>query len=289
MCWLFLLKGDPMKKIYFIEGLPGSGKTTLSRKLSNYLNQVHEKSMTYSEGDLHPVDLAWIAILNQEELNDLIDKYPSLEKAILNHIKKVDEKYYLAYTQVNIDESTKGFYDDCSKYEIYQIDDKDVFFEEHLNLWKQFIDSNKDNDYIYVFECIFMQNHINELLLKYDMSLEEIYDYYDRFQEVLKDIKVKVIYIKQLNIDKTLALITDQRRTTDKNLYKDWIDHVIDYFENSKYGKDKNYIGYDGALRYFKYRQTIELKLLDHLSIEKVILDLDDDYDQVFNNMIEEL
>jgi thymidylate kinase len=47
-----------MKKIYFIEGLPGSGKTTMARRLSKYLESTNEDVVIYNEGDLHPVDLA---------------------------------------------------------------------------------------------------------------------------------------------------------------------------------------------------------------------------------------
>lgn len=41
-----------MKKIYFIEGLPGSGKTTFSRKLSKYLTDKHIPNMIYNESSI---------------------------------------------------------------------------------------------------------------------------------------------------------------------------------------------------------------------------------------------
>ena len=85
-----------MKKIIFIEGLPGSGKTTIAKKLSDYLNDIGEKSVFYREGDLHPVDLTWIAILTEEELDSLISRYPTLTEAILGNIKKFKDKYHLA-------------------------------------------------------------------------------------------------------------------------------------------------------------------------------------------------
>lgn len=278
--------GDYMKQIIFIEGLPGSGKTTFSKRLADYLNQKGLETHFYSEGDLHPVDLAWIAILSESDLEDLINKFPSLEEGINDNIKKFNDKYHLAYTRVKIDVFTKDFYDYCLQYEIYQSDDYNRFLEEHLNLWQEFLNEKKDDDVIYVFECIFLQNHINELLLKYDMSLEDINRYYQRFQEVLNGIDVFLIYIKQNDVEAIFRKITEERRTNDKALYKDWIDHVIDYFEKSKYGKIKGYIGYDGALRYFKERLLVELEVIKNLKCKKRIINLDNDYEAVFRAII---
>ncbi|PKK94804.1 MAG: hypothetical protein CVV60_04555 [Tenericutes bacterium HGW-Tenericutes-5] len=278
-----------MRKIYFIEGLPGSGKTTMARRLSEYLRFLGEDVVFYNEGDLHPVDLAWIAILREEELLDLIKRYPSLEKPIKANIRRFKDKYHLAYTLVDIDILTKDFYDYCLQYEIYQIEDEVLFLEEHLNLWKAFFEETKDYDKTYVFECIFLQNHINELLLKYDLSIDDIVEYYERFQEVLKGNKVQVIYIKQLDIENTLKRITEERRTNDKTLYKDWIDHVIEYVESSTFGKTKNYYGYQGTLEYFKDRQAIELKVLDQLKINKTVINLENDYQEVFSEIVKKI
>ena len=275
-----------MKKIYFIEGLPGSGKTTMAKKFANHLVTKNYDAVFYQEGDLHPVDLAWIAILEKNELNSLIERYPSLRNDILFNLKEFNEKYHLAYTQVKINLETKDFYDYCLKYEIYQSEDYNYFLDEHLLLWNEFIEERLTDDKIYVFECIFLQNHINELLLKYDMSIEGLRRYFKKFSEVLKGIDVEVIYIKQLNVSDTLKRITEERRTNDKTLYKDWIDHVIEYFESSRYGKLKGYVGYEGALRYFTHRQDIELDVIKSLSINSRIIELDNDYESVFKDII---
>jgi hypothetical protein len=90
-------------------------------------------------------------------------------------------------------------------------------------------------------------------------------------------------------VDSTLSRITEERRTNDKSLYKDWIDLVTQYFEETKFGKVKGYVGYNGALKYFKDRQNIELEVLDKIKIDKKIVSLDKDYDEVFNEIIKDL
>lgn len=69
------------------------------------------------------------------------------------------------------------------------------------------------------------------------MSKEDVNEYFARFQGILKSIDIQLIYIKQNNVDETLKRITEERRTNDKTLYKDWIDHVIEYFEGYRFVK----------------------------------------------------
>ncbi len=277
-----------MVKIVFIEGLPGSGKTTFSKRLKTYLSNQGKKVISYNEGDLHPVDLAWIAILTKKELSDLVTRYPSLKEAIFNHSKLINNRYFLAYTKVNIDESSQGFYEKCEKYEIYKKTDLDFFLQEHLDLWERFIEETSDNEFTYIFECILLQNHINELLLKYNLDLDEILAYYQKLLLRIKQLKVKLIYIRQVNIADIFSKIVKERVSDNKELYKDWIDLVIEYFEKTNYAKRKNYLGYHGALRYFEDRQNIELEIIKRLEIESKIVDLSDDYDDVFSKIVDE-
>ncbi len=48
-------------KLILIEGIPGSGKSTIAQKTGEYLSARGLKTKVYAEGQLHPVDLAWCA------------------------------------------------------------------------------------------------------------------------------------------------------------------------------------------------------------------------------------
>ncbi len=274
-----------MKKIYFIEGLPGSGKTTFSRKLSKYLTDKHIPNMIYNEGDLHPVDLAWITCPKEEEMDKLLNRFSSIKDEIQKQSKKIGDTYYIAYTKVKISHDTKDFYSYCKQFEVYKTEDLNYFLSKHLELWELFIEQTENNDITYIFECIFLQNHINELILKHNLDEQMITQYFNKFSEVFQKCDVELFYINQIDVDKTIDTIVNQRRTNDKTLYKDWIDNVIEYFENSKYGKTLGYIGYDGAIKYFHDRKNIELSLLKNMNIKSHIIDLDDNYEEVFEQI----
>ncbi len=278
-----------MKQIIMIEGLPGSGKTTFARKISAFLSSREVDNVFYAEGDLHPVDLAWIAILTKEDLSNLLKQFPSLKDEIFPNMRLIDNRFFLAYTKVSIDNETKDFYEYCQKYEIYRSLDANDFFEEHRKLWNRFIEEKFDNDFTYVFECILLQNHINQLILQYVLKEEEIINYFQRFKAVFQDVNMKIYYIKQMNHKKTLDRIIEERRTNNKELYKDWIDHVIEYLESFPISKVKGYMGYNGVLKYMSDRMSLELKVLMVLGIDYQVFELDEMYETVLENIKKDL
>ena len=55
----------------FIEGLQGTGKTTLLSTLSKKYPQYD----TYREGDISPVELAWCSYMKEEDYERILAKY----------------------------------------------------------------------------------------------------------------------------------------------------------------------------------------------------------------------
>lgn len=59
-------------RLIMIEGIPGIGKSTCAKKIGAYLRGKGIKAKLYSEGDAHPVDMAWNAYLTLEEYKELL-------------------------------------------------------------------------------------------------------------------------------------------------------------------------------------------------------------------------
>jgi hypothetical protein len=267
-----------ISKIIFIEGLPGSGKTIYTKRLSEYLLSLGEEVESYNEGDLHPIDLAWCAILTETEYNELLNKHRKYKEQIIKHSAKRDIGYIVAYTLIRVEDDDVSFYSDYEPYEIYKSNDFEHFKNTHLTLWNTFIPQDK----YYIFECIFLQNHINELILKFNLTIEEMIEYFKELYNQVQGEKT-VYYIKQKKIDTTLKRIIEERRSNNPN-YSDWIDLLAKYFEQTTYGKALGYIGAQGAYQYFVDRQNKELEIVKHLSNIK-IFELEDDYDIVFEEI----
>lgn len=266
-------------KVIFIEGLPGSGKTTFARKLKEFYVRQGKSVSMFQEGDLHPIDVAWCSIADNVTYHNLISKYSRYEEEIRKQTREWNNQFITAYTKISVHDQDQVFYNDFGKHEIYNREDYDYFRSFHIELWKSFNPISE----IYIFECVFLQNHINELILKYNLSETQIVEYFKDLISCLTG-EIHLYYIKQEQIDEQIARIANERKS-DNPYSKDWIALVIEYFENAKYSRELNYIGYDGALRYFKDRQKIELKVLSELPIDTHIFELVDDYDSIFTQM----
>ena len=72
---------------YFVEGLQGSGKSTLVNKLAEKLPEYQ----VFREGDYSPVELAWCAYVSEEQYQSILIKYPMFRDKIAE--KTVREGY----------------------------------------------------------------------------------------------------------------------------------------------------------------------------------------------------
>jgi adenylate kinase len=271
-------------RILFIEGLPGSGKTTYANKLKKYYESKGLRVVQFSEGDLHPIDLAWCAMMDKDQLEHVLETYPLLKDEILRLTKKEDDKYITAYTRVRHEEISQTFYDEMKAYEIYRTKNLNTFLEAHLKRYEYF-SNHYDQDTLYIFECIFLQNHITELILNYNLDKEEIIDYFQKLIKPLEKLNPMIFYIYQNDIKHIFHKTIEERRTDQPEKYRDWIDEVIIYLESTKYAKSLDFLGREGMLRFGQYRQNLEQKILKKIGIDYKVFELDHDYDRVFEKM----
>jgi hypothetical protein len=274
-----------MSKIIFIEGNPGSGKTTFAKRLETILSAMGQSVKMFQEGDLHPIDLAWCAILDHKNYQKILHDYPMIKEDILKLSKKLEDDYVIAYTKVDHKIAPREFYDHMATFEIYQTKTLKPFQDTHQKLWNAFPGS-MDRDTIYIFECVFIQNHINELILKYHLTEEEIFQYFNELIKPLVPLNPIVFFIEQLDVKQSIEHVAKERKTDDKTKFKDWIDLVVDYIEDTPYALKLGYTGYEGIIQYFKDRQTLSLKLLNEIPVTSMILSLNNNHDELFSMML---
>lgn len=279
-------------RLILVEGIPGSGKTTVSQKIRDYLIDKRFDVKLYNEGDLHPVDLAWNALLTKEEYSKLINENREYENTIKQNSVFEGDYVIVAYTKIGLD---KKQYDLMRMFENHEVYDGrvslDIFKNIHLNRWRKFGQEMKNTkDKIVIFECAFFQNHINELLAVHEKDIKYIVNYLKELIETVLDLNPKLIYLNQNSVRDTLTRVSKERVSENKEIYPDWIDLVTEYFKNSNYGKRNNINGFDDIVEYFEKRQEIELEALKQLSIDSfVITNFHYDWENIIKIIREEL
>ena len=98
---------------YFVEGIQGSGKSTLVKLLSEKCPD----HRVLEEGDYSPVELAWCAYIDRDQYIDIMDHFSALKPEIEAKTHFEDDHAVVCYTKIRTDD--RSFYQAMEKYEIY--------------------------------------------------------------------------------------------------------------------------------------------------------------------------
>lgn len=188
----------------------------------------------------------------------------------------------IAYTQVKTED--RKFYEELASFEVYGGRATDsTFYNLHYERWHNFSENALKKDELNIFECAFMQNHINELLFWRNADEETITEHLNKLIISVKDLKTVLIYLSQPDICETIQRIARERVSANGD---NWIDRCIAYCENSLFGKRHGIMGFEGAMEFFKIRKQLEIKALERLSVEYTVIENPDyDWDKVWTKI----
>ncbi|MBR0132549.1 MAG: hypothetical protein IJM14_05645 [Lachnospiraceae bacterium] len=242
---------------YFIEGLQGSGKSTLVTRLSEkypYLTPVRE-------GDYSPVELAWCAYVSREKYEEILEKYAAIRNEIEEKSHAEGNRMIICYTQIITD--IPGFHKDLEQYEIYN---NRVEYDE----WKHIILDryrgwNGDGQ---IFECSLFQNIVEDMLLFRNASDEEILDFYREIKEALSDKEFRILYLETKDIPKSIGIIRKER--SDEKGNELWFPLMMGFFDESPYAKAKGVSGEEALYEHFANREELELRICREVFPDRV-------------------
>ncbi|MBR3032389.1 MAG: hypothetical protein IKH92_05155, partial [Clostridiales bacterium] len=161
---------------YFIEGIQGSGKSTLV----GVLEKKYPNLRAIREGDYSPIELAWCAYIDEKQYREILEKYPLMRKEIEEKTYQEGNKRIVCYTKIRTDDGS--FYKDLEQYEIYN---NRVSIEDFKSIiLRRFKDWKTDGN---IFECSLFQNIVEDLMLFKNYSDEEIYRFANAIQSLYEN------------------------------------------------------------------------------------------------------
>lgn len=190
-------------KVIFVEGLPGSGKSSTAQFIAHQLQRNNTAAQWYFEmGMENPADYCFEACLNEKEYKNLISKF-SLYGSILDSVvEKKNDKYFIKYIlleRMYKDILPEELIDEIAKYDIKDRE-AEIYTELGLLKWEEFNSFAKNTNQVTVLESNFLQGPTVELLLR-DKSKAEIKDYIHNIYKRIKDLNPALIYFYQKDID----------------------------------------------------------------------------------------
>ncbi len=256
---------------YFVEGLQGSGKSTLVGKLC----EKHPEYNVYHEGDFSPTELAWCAYVSKEKYEEILDKYSSIKSMIEEKSFQDNDQMVICYTQILTD--VPGFHKDLEQYEIYNNRrTKEEFKRIILERYRRWADSDADNS---IFECSLFQNIIEDMILFQVASDEEIMSFYQEIRGVLGEKDIRILYLKAEDIKSNIDVIRKERSDDQGNEL--WFPLMLGYFNDSPYAKKYDVAGEEEMLKHFAHRQELEMRICEELFKDKYEVLISKQYDAV--------
>ena len=248
-----------MGKNIFIEGVPGTGKSTLLSRIA----QKHPQYQAYREGDLSPVELAWCSYMTKSEWEAALHRYPDFEKEILDRTKVEEDRYIVAYTQILAED--RAFYQEMERYEIYNGRvDFQTFHDVIMKRYRRFGGENC------LFECSFLQNSIESMMLFYQIAEAEILAFYEEAYGILKEKGFLLIYLDSTHVRETLLHIKKER--SDEQGTEMWYPLMLNFLKESPYGKAHGYTGLEDVISHFEKRRYLEKKILREIIKEDGVI-----------------
>lgn len=238
-----------MKNHIFIEGLQGSGKSTLVRNLS----RKYPEYTAYYEGDISPAELAWCSYMTKTQYEEALQKYPHVEQEIRQWTQQEGDRYIVAYTRVLAE--LREFYEWMEQFEIYNARVPfETFHDIIMNRYRALPDGRN------LFECSFFQNSMEDMMLYYLMSEQEIVEFYREAYEILKPKGFQMLYLKSGHIRDNILQIKKER--SDENGVELWYPLMLKYLQESPYGKTHGFDGLEDMIAHFERRCALEERII---------------------------
>ena len=240
-----------MKRLIIVEGLPCSGKSTTARYIAEKLGYIYVDEGTCN----HPADYEFHAYLTESDLEIITES----ERELINASKYPKSGGFI----VPLRNFNGELLEKLLQYKIYDFLPWEIEYPIMLDKWREFMLNCHGN---YVFNCVLLQNPMCETMMRFGFDEVISKSYIRQICDIIKPLSPVIIYLKNNSIYKSVKKASSQRGD-------EWLNTVIDYHCNGEYGKSHGLSGFDGYISAIEERQNRELKIINELDVETIVLD----------------
>ena len=185
-----------MKNLILIEGLPGTGKTTISKWLSDFLIKQGESVILLNEGDERiPCDFYETAGMPRNEFELLCSSNPSEQKLLFEMAIRTK-----SYVFLRIEKCPSHIAEKIKRWDIGDGSNQAVTAADYipcaLERLQHWVNANAEGTETIIMESGYLQNPINELLFRHATS-DEVRRFINAITEVIKPLNPVCIYLQR--------------------------------------------------------------------------------------------
>lgn len=268
-------------KLILIEGIPGSGKTSAARFVRDWLKERGKHPALFLEGDWHhPADYESVACLTGSEYTELLAQFPDQADFLAQHVWQEDGEWFFRYHELQHehgDHRPAALFETLARFEIYELP-ADKHRRLLLESWQKFAARAAIEDFVYIFECCFLQNPTTTLLAWHNLTEAMVRQHVLALAQAVGPLQAKLIYLARQDVAATLESTRAERPQA-------WIDGVTWYLTEQDYGQAHGLRGFKGVIDFYAMRQALELDILRTLPIASRVIADDVDWDARYKNI----
>jgi hypothetical protein len=248
-------------KLILVEGLPGSGKTTMAEFIRDGLAQRGQAPRLYPEGDLdHPADYESVACLSAAEYASVLEAFPECRERLRAQVETRGDEQFVGYrklAQLAGPAWPEALLNRLRAHEIYE-QPPEKFRRLLAARWQAFADRAAGENNVYIFECCFLQNPLTMLLGRHAEPVGAAQAFVLQLAQIVRPLQPALIYLDAGRVRPTLKRVAKTRPP-------EWLEFVIGYHTQQGHGQAHGWKGFDGLVKFYEMRQAIEVDLLPRL------------------------
>jgi hypothetical protein len=260
-------------RLIVVEGIAGSGKSTMARHLGGLLASRGIPHRVVLEGDLdHPADFASVAWMSECGFAALCDRHPVDATRMAGASMPYEGGILIPYGKLHTAGSTgQAARRELAAYDIYE-QPADDFRPLALRRWQEFGRMAAAEPDVWVFDCCLLQNPITTLVMKHNADDLVVREHLRAVIAAIEVLDPIVVHLHPGDIRATLDRVIPQRSAA-------WWDQFVRYHTEQAYGKAHGLHGIDGTVQALQVRQHLEEDLLACLPIRSVRIDTGEGWD----------
>lgn len=193
-----------MKRLLLVEGLPGTGKTTTTQRLSEHFTSKDEKVITLFEGDGQmPCDFYETAGIPADEFDAFRAQHPETTDDLWGIALRTTNYVYL-----RLDRCSGFIADVFRKWDMGDERNRQVRVDQYISCALERLDhwvaSNIDNENTAIIDSGFLQNPINELLFR-GASNDEVCAFVQSVAQKLGPLNPMCVYLRRESAQAAIA------------------------------------------------------------------------------------
>jgi hypothetical protein len=273
---------EEQSRLIFLEGLPGSGKSTNSRILMTNLDQSNKQvKWVHEVARPHPTLFFHEACMTFEEYNELIQVFPELQSCLES--TKIVRKHSISIDLLEIEWEFGNKIRSEAIEALKKFDVWNFSLEKYINValekWQCFVDFVKEEqDLIVILDSSIFQFQIYTFLEK-NTPYVILKDFIKQLFCIISDLNPTLVYLYQENVENAIQSLEKNRGI--EFFYRIWErDQHQPYFQNRPKGAE----GYRVFLR--DYHKTAQM-LFEQTPFSKIAIEISNgDWDKYVADMM---